>query len=273
MKKQLFSVFAALAFASAVAQTPSPSWSTSQNASFTITSAGTRYLDAVDANVVWLAGYDGAAPARNYNWYSRTTNGGASYTSGNIFADTITYVLSNMEGIDANTAWVCAFNKSTQGNGVVYKTTNGGTNWVNMTAPGMFTNANSFANVVSFFDPNNGIAMGDPINGDFEIWTTNNGGTSWNQVPAGNIQGTPIAQEFAIVDLYDKQGTSNLWFGTNKGRVYYTNDAGTTWSVSTVGPVSYTVTEVAFASATNGLAFVAVSTTSVALFNTVDGGV
>lgn len=272
MKKQLFSAVAALAFGSAAAQVPSPSWSITQNANFTVTSAGTRYLDAVDANVVWACGYDGTAPNRNYNWYSRTINGGTSWTSGNIFADTNTYVLSNMEGVDANTAWVCAFNKVTQGNGGVFKTVNGGTTWSDMTAPTMFTNANSFANIVSFLTPNNGIAQGDPINNEFEIWTTSNAGTSWTQVPGANIP-NPLAAEYAIVDLYDKFGPNHLWFGTNKGRVYYTTNAGTNWSVTALAPAATsTVTEIAFASVTNGLAYVAVSQTSVALYNTTDGG-
>lgn len=272
MKKQLFSVFAALTFGSVVAQTPSPSWPTLQNTNYTVTAAGTRYLDAVDANVVWTCGYDGFNAGRNYNWYSRSINGGANFVSGNIFADTNTWVLANMEGIDANTAWVAAFDKAQQGMGGIFRTTNSGTNWVNMTAPGMYTNvASSFCNIVSFLTPNNGITMGDPVGGEFEIWTTSNGGTNWSQVPGANIP-NPISQEFAIVDLYDKVGPNNLWFGTNKGRIYYTTNAGTNWSVTTVGPASYTVTEIAFASVTNGLAFVAVSSTSVALFNTTDGG-
>jgi hypothetical protein len=273
MKKQLFSIVAALSFGLAVAQ-PSPSWPTLQNTNYTVTAAGTRYLDAVDANVVWTCGYDGFNANRNYNWYSRSINGGANFVSGNIFADTNTWVLSNMEGVDANTAWVAAFDKAQQGMGGIFKTTNSGGTWVNMTAPGMYTNvASSFCNIVSFLTPNNGITMGDPVNGDFEIWTTSNGGVNWTPVPAANIQGTPISQEFAIVDLYDKVGPNNLWFGTNKGRIYYTTNSGSTWSVTAVGPPSYTVTEIAFASVTNGLAFVAVSSTSVALFNTTDGGV
>ena len=76
MKKQLLSIFTVLSISTLLAQVPSPSWTISQNASFSITSAGHKFLDVVDANVVWLAGYNGVAPGQNVNWFSRTINGG-----------------------------------------------------------------------------------------------------------------------------------------------------------------------------------------------------
>jgi hypothetical protein len=274
MKKQLFSILTALTVGTVLAQTPSPSWTISQNASFPITNAGHRFLDAVDANVVWLSGYDGINASRAYNWYSRTINGGASYTSGNIFADTNTYLLSNMEGIDANTAWVCVFFKATQGDGAIFRTTNGGSSWTNMTATGMFTNTStSFGNFVSFFNTTTGIVNGDPVNGEFELWRTTNGGTAWSQISGANIP-DPLSGEFAITNLYCKEGTSNLWFGTNKGRMYRTTDQGQTWSVGNVtSSTNATVTEVAFSSATNGVAYVVGGTPATfQVYNTTDGG-
>lgn len=271
MKKQLLSIFALLTVGTVVAQTPSPSWTITQNASFSITSAGHRFLDAVDANVVWLAGYDGTAPGLNYNWFSRTINGGTSYNSGNIYADTNTYQLANLEGIDANTAWASAFMNASQSQGAIHRTTNGGGTWTNMTGPGMYTNTAAFTNIVSFLTPNNGITMGDPVLGEFEIWTTSNGGTSWTKVPGANIP-DPLAGEFGIVDLYCKQGTTNLWFGTQKGRVYRSFDAGVTWSVSSVASApNSTVTELAFATQMNGVIYVQ-GTGGLEVYNTTNGG-
>jgi photosystem II stability/assembly factor-like uncharacterized protein len=273
MKKQLLSIFAALTIGSVVAQTPSPSWTISQNTNFSITAAGVRFLDVVDANVVWLTGYDGFAANRNYNWFSRTINGGTSYNSGNIFPDTNTFQLGNIEGIDANTAWVSAFKKVTSNQGVIYRTTNGGTTWTNMTPAPMFTATSSFANFVSFLTPSVGIAQGDPVNGEYEIWRTTDGGTSWTPVPGANIP-NPAAGEFAIINLYCKEGTSNFWFGTNAGRVYRSTDAGLNWNVSNLVPTGTgTVTEVAFASATHGMAYVVTAGQSFSVFSTTDGGV
>ena len=159
MKKQLLSFMVLLGLGTLTAQTPSPSWTISQNAAFTNTSVGIRFMDAVDPNVVWVVGYDGFAPNRNYNWFSRTINGGTTFTAGNIFPDTSTYVLANMEGVDATTAWVCSYLKSSQAQGAIHRTTNGGANWQNMTAAGMFTNASSFGDLISFFTPSVGSAL------------------------------------------------------------------------------------------------------------------
>jgi photosystem II stability/assembly factor-like uncharacterized protein len=275
MKKQLLSILATFSIASAIAQTPSPSWTITQNPSFTVPIAGTRYIDAVDQNVVWLSGFDGNFPGRNYNWYSRTVNGGTSYNSGSIFPDTNTYVLANMEGIDANTAWVAAFRKVGQNQGGIFRTTNGGTTWTNMSAPGMFTNTASFANFVTFLTPSVGIANGDPTGLPlvYELWTTADGGTSWTKVPAANIP-APLAGEYAITNLYCKDGSSHVWFGTNRGRVFRTSDAGQTWSASAIqtGVVTNTVLDVSFAGPLNGLALV-VNGTTADLYNSIDGGV
>lgn len=273
MKKQLLSIFAALTVSSAIGQIASSSWSISQNAAFTPTSVGIRFMDAVDANVVWVTGYDGFAPRRNYNWFSRTLNGGTTFTAGNIFPDTNTYVLANMEGIDANTAWVCSYLKATQGDGAIHRTTNGGLTWTNMTATGMFTNsATSFANFVTFLTPSVGIAMGDPVNGFYELWRTTDGGLSWSQIPSNAIPAPLSANEYGIVNLYAKQGTSNIWFGTNQGRMIYTTNSGLTWNASQVAASTSTVTEIAFNSPLNGVCYVFNSSLQFEMYNTTNGG-
>ena len=270
MKKQLLSILTVLSISTLLAQVPSPSWTISQNASFSITSAGHRFLDVVNANVVWLAGYNGVAPGQNVNWFSRTINGGTSYNSGNIYSDTNTYQLANLEGVDANTAWASAFMNATSSMGAIHKTTNGGATWTNMTAPGMYTNSASFTDFVSFLTPNNGVTVGDPVNGEFEIWNTTNGGTSWTQVPGANIP-NPIAGEYGIVDLYCKQGTTNYWFGTQKGRVYRSTDAGLTWNATSLGAITSTVVELAFADANNGIIY-AQGASGLEVYNTNNGG-
>lgn len=280
MKKQLLSIFAAVAVSTVFAQTPSPSWATSQNAGYPITSAGIKFMDAVDANVVWTIALDGTAPARNYNMFSRTSNGGSTFTYGNIFADTNNYVIANMEAVDANTAWVCAFQRTapyTSGNpggGVVYRTTNGGTSWQNMTPSGALTNtAQSFADFVSFFTPQVGIFVGDPINSVYEIWRTTNGGLSWSPVPSASIPAPSSATEYAITNLYSRQGTSNLWFGTNEGRVFRTTDAGLTWNSSVVTVASTTITQVAFSTPLLGIVYARSAGNNNEVYHTFDGGI
>ena len=58
-----------------------------QASGFSPVSSGVRNVAAVDANIVWISSYDGssATPA-NRRDFSRTTNGGATWTAGTIAA-------------------------------------------------------------------------------------------------------------------------------------------------------------------------------------------
>lgn len=282
MKKTLLTTLGLACMTAAIAQqVPSPSWTITQNASFSITSAGIKFLDAVDINTVWVTGYNGFSVNANYNWYAKSTDGGTTFTSGNCYADTNTYRMANMEGIDGNTAWVSAYLKSTNDRGAAHKTTNGGGTWTNMLSANMYSQTpnGSFLNVVSFWNANTGMTQGDPIGGEFEIYRTTNGGTSWTVVPGANIP-NPTSGEYGIVNVYCKEGSTNHWFGTNKNRIYRTNDAGVTWSVSALtstigGGAALGVGDIAFVSPLYGLASAYWGPTgsgTLTMYNTTDGG-
>lgn len=286
MKKSLLTILGALACMSGMAQqTPSPSWTITQNSDFPIPSAGIRYMDAYDPNTVMANGYDGTTgnTSRAYCWVTRTNNGGTSWTVSPVWqstatplmGDTSTYVISNIDVQSGTTAWIAAYKKVGGGSqGGVFKTTNLGSTWTDVTAAGMFTNTTSFANWAVSLSPNLVIAMGDPnptSAGEFEIWRSTNGGTSWTLVPGANIP-NPTSGEFGLTNVYEKFGTSTLWFGTNKGRVIYTTDGGVTWNATTLA-AGNSVSDVAFYDAMNGLAMTYVgTTTNAAVYNTTDGG-
>jgi photosystem II stability/assembly factor-like uncharacterized protein len=239
-------------------QTVSPMWSTVQNSNFSVTAAGAWQLDAVNPNVVWALGFDTNSPSRNYNWFSTTSNGGGTYTSGSIFPDTNTYYVSGIEGIDANNAWTAAFYRSTQDKGVLYHTTDGGATWTNGAAANMYTVAGtSFLDFVCFFTPSVGITVGDPVGGEYEIYRTTDGGTSWASL-AGSVIPNPLSGEYGISQAFTKLGANLVWFGTSKNRIYRSVDAGQTWSVSapftsTLG-AAMQITDISFRDANNGLA-------------------
>ncbi len=255
----------------------SPSWSTIQNSNFPILTAGVRYFDAVDTNVVWAIGYDGAAAKRNYNFFTTTKNGGASFTAGTIFADTNSYVISNIEGIDSMNAWVAAYKKISSDRGVIYHTTNAGVSWADGGTVSMFSTAGeSFADFVTFVTPTKGIAVGDPRLGEFEIYRTNNGGVSWTAI-SGSVIPDPLPaigalhREYGLTDSYAKFGANDIWFGTNRGRVYHSNTGGLTWNVGVTG-ASDDIIYLAFRDALNGLVYGYTGATLVC-YSTTNGGI
>ncbi len=221
MKKLLLTGFALVSMV-LQAQT----W-TEYAANLPVNNSGLNNIQIVDANVAWGTGVNGA-DGSSLKIFSKTTNGGTTWTGGTInFGNAITG-LSDITAVSANVAWVAGNGSSATTNGV-WKTTDGGTTWTRQTIPFV---ASSFPDIVHFWDANNGVTMGDPVGGYFEIYTTNNGGTSWTRVPSANIP-APLAGEggyTTIKDISVEDGT--IWFGTNFGRVYKSSDKGISWTVA-----------------------------------------
>ncbi len=194
-------------------------------------SRGLTDLFAVDANVVWGAAYDGAAPTNACNDFCKTTNGGTLWTAGSITGAT-GLSIANIVASDGLHSWACCYNPGSGTNhGGVYYTADGGTTWTKQ-ATALFTNSASFPDCIHFWNSNTGWVMGDPINGDFEMYTTTNGGTTWTVVPGAQIP-NPLSGEWGVVGYYSSVGNT-IWFGTNKGRVYKSTDQGHNWTVSQV---------------------------------------
>lgn len=200
-------------------------WAT-QNTGFTANSRGLDEIHIIDANTVWAKGYDGVAGA-NVQIFTKTTNGGTTWTPGTINIGSTTLEITNLMPISATTAWVGAVHP-TNGLGGVWKTTNGGANWTKQNTTAYSTAGASFFNVVHFFDENNGVTQGDPVAGEFEVYTTNNGGTSWTAVAAASIP-DPESDEYGYNGGNVAAGNS-FWFVTNKGKLYRTTDMGVTWT-------------------------------------------
>ncbi len=181
---------------------------------------------AVDSNIVWgIAGlYDKAKFAVH------STNRGATWTCDTIKIAPTLFCSSGIYALDASRAWLLMHNHSALAGGGVFRTTNGGVTWNEDTTA--FKTKNGWADFIHFFDANNGVCVGDPQTGYFEIYTTSNAGASWSRVPEANIP-APNSGEYAIMNQYTAAGNS-LWFPTSAsgtGRIYRTTDKGVTWSV------------------------------------------
>lgn len=235
MKRTLLSAFVLIFSTSAFAQY----WGT-QNSGFSTASRGISGLEVFDSNVVWAFAYDGGSTnPPNVQEFTKTSNGGTTWTAGSINVGNPAFTITNISGVSATTAWVGALlSTSNDGIGAVYKTTNGGVTW---TAQQPFSTAGeSFLNFVHAFDANNVIAGGDPENGEFELYTSSNGGTSWTRVASANIP-NPQGSEYGYNAGYYAVG-NNIFFYTNQGRVYKSTDKGLTWNVAFTGS-SYGLTD------------------------------
>jgi len=152
--------------------------------------------------------------------YTMSTDAGQTWTTGTFNAGT---GLSQLFAWNADTCWALFNTGSTEG---IYKTVNGGTNW---TKKGTAYSSSSFADALWFFDNLNGVAIGDPNGGYFEIYTTSDGGETWTRVPSANIP-APGSGEYGITGDVSGYGSHDVWFGTNAGNIFHSTDKGLHWT-------------------------------------------
>ena len=126
-----------------------------------------------------------------------------------------------------------------------------------------FTNhdPNGFFDCMAFFDRLHGIVVGDPVEGKFQILLTDDGGKTWRysdphkMPPAISGEGAFAASNTCIA----VNGTRDAWFATGGGaaRVFITNDAGESWSVTNTpmvhGSPSQGIFSIAFKDSLDGV--------------------
>jgi photosystem II stability/assembly factor-like uncharacterized protein len=246
MKRHLFLFISVLTCGLVFAQ-----W-TQQSSAFSTASRGINTICIVDPNTVWATAIDGSNPNNYITEFTRTANAGANWTAGVIATGVSGAGLANISAIDANTAWACVYQPSLAAAGGIWKTTDGGAAWTKQTTAAF--SATSFPDFVYFWDANNGITVGDPAGGYFEVYTTNDGGANWIRTANTTNQLSPVSSaEYAYPNGFSAAGGS-LWFCTTKGRVFKTTDMGQTFSNSTVGGGLSDVSKVTFADVNLGYA-------------------
>jgi len=211
-----------------VVATPFGEW-IPQVSSFATPSVGVNYISIVDANTVWATGYDGSGGGASLQLFTKTADGGASWTPGTVDLQDPGLGLSMIHGYDNSTAWAVGYPNAGGQTGGIWKTTDGGANWTRQNSA-LYNNSASFANVVYFWNANDGFCQGDPINGEFELYTTTDGGTNWAAVPGGNIPNPENGNEFGYVRQIEVVG-DNVWYTTSTGRMYHSTDKGYNWVV------------------------------------------
>jgi photosystem II stability/assembly factor-like uncharacterized protein len=228
-----------------------------------------QFIDAVNQDICWGLAADPLNQQNPVQEFTRTVDGGQNWFSGTI-NNTPGRCPSSIFALNDDTAWVAMFScTGGPGSGAIMRTNDGGATWIQQTTA-LFSAPGNFPNIIYFWDANNGMCMGDPVDGFFEIYTTNDGGTNWIRTPQVEI---PAQQngEFGITDVFTANHGNILWFGTNQGRIYKTMDRGHNWTVGQTPFLDY-IGNVAFRDSLNGLCQSGGTTGSVDVARTTDGG-
>ena len=184
------------------------------------TTENLRGVSAISTKVVWASGTHGT--------YLRTLDGGETWMPAQVpGAEALDF--RDIEAFSADDAYLLAAGPGDQSR--IYETTDGGKTWTSQ-----FTNREpkGFYDCMAFWDLNNGIAVGDPVDGKFELITTEDGAHWRPLVPETIPPAVPGEGAFAASgSCITVRGDSNVWFSTGgkAARVFASSDRGKTWSV------------------------------------------
>jgi photosystem II stability/assembly factor-like uncharacterized protein len=187
------------------------------------TDADFRGLCAVSPNFAWVSGTKGT--------YGRTVDGGKTWAVGTV-PDAEKLDFRAVQAFGYSTAYLLSAGPGDASR--IYKTVDGGKTWALQ-----FKNSDpaAFFDAISFWDEKRGVALGDPVKGEFQLIQTDDGGVHWRRLlvkhmpPALPKEGAFAASGTCLVT----QGKVDIWFctgGAKTARVFHSANEGATWSVS-----------------------------------------
>jgi len=200
-----------------------------------------RGLSAVSPSVIWASGTHGT--------YLRTLDGGTTWTAGQV-AGAEALDFRDVQAFSADEAYLLAAGPGEQSR--IYNTVDAGKTWTLQ-----FTNADpkGFFDCMAFWDRTHGIALGDPVDGEFALITTEDG-EHWHGLSEA-VGPRALAQEGAFAasgTCLVAQGADNVWFVTGgfAARVFRSSNRGNTWSAADVPLVKDNASSGAFSLAFDG---------------------
>jgi photosystem II stability/assembly factor-like uncharacterized protein len=186
------------------------------------TDASFRGMSILSPAAAWISGTKGT-----FAW---TENGGREWHAGHVAAAST----SDFRAVHAISLDTALLMLSSQDTGRIYRTTDRGATW---TLQYDDESKGAFLDAMAFFDSQNGLVLGDPVNGRFVILRTSDGGRHWTHAPGGSLppslvgEGAFAASGTSLITC----GARDAWFatgGASKSRVFHTSDGGQSWTVA-----------------------------------------
>lgn len=243
-------------------------------------------VKTVSPNVAWAVARESSTGSRPQYFFVTKNAAGDQFDFGALNAigngGSANYQAGNISGVTATVAVAATYPVAGAG-GELLRTANGGVSWTKVSLASQFVaNKNGFCNFVHMFDANEGVSLGDPTDGYYEVLRTTNGGLTWTRVPQAGIA-APLANEYGLTRSFFARGNT-IWAGlgssvdTNPVRVLKSTDRGVTWTASAVTTLLGGITRLAFKDDLNGIAFntkvdaAGTATGEVNVIRTSDGG-
>ncbi|HEV3146192.1 MAG TPA: glycosyl hydrolase [Gemmataceae bacterium] len=212
------------------------------------TTADFRGLCTVSPKIAWVSGTKGT--------FGRTTDGGKTWSAGTV-PETDKLDFRDVKAFGESTAFLLSAGPGDDSR--IYKTTDGGKAWALQ-----FKNNNreAFFDALAFWDEKNGIALSDPVKGQFLLIVTDDGGANWKPLAARNLPpALPNEGAFAASGTcLATYGKNDVWFATGGAkiaRVFHSRDRGQNWTVSETplmaGVESAGIFSIAFHDHSNGM--------------------
>jgi photosystem II stability/assembly factor-like uncharacterized protein len=187
------------------------------------TQADFRGVSVVSPKVAWVSGTQGT--------YARTIDSGKTWRV-SIVPGAEKLDFRDIEAFGEETAYLLSAGPGDASR--IYKTTDGGKSWMKQFQS---VDPASFYDALAFWDEKNGIALGDPVAGRFQLITTDDGGANWKSLATRNLppalpnEGAFAASGTCLVAV----GKYDVWFatgGARVARVFHSSDRGRNWEVS-----------------------------------------
>jgi photosystem II stability/assembly factor-like uncharacterized protein len=182
--------------------------------------ASLRGISAVNDKVAWASGASGT--------FLKTLDGGATWKAAKL-PGAADLDFRAIHAFDEKNAFLLSIGNGEKSR--IYRTLDGGEQWqLGYTNP----DPKGFFDALAFWDDAHGIVLGDPVDGHFVVMTTEDGGESWHRqkTPAALSSEGAFAASNSCLTVH---GAREVWFGTGGpggARVFHSDDAGKTWTVS-----------------------------------------